>query len=227
MAHDAGLRPLGAGIWIDQTPVRILGTQLAATMTVVRLNDGGLLVHSPIPLTPERGAAVDALGVVALLYAPNLYHHSWLGQWADAYPSARVHAPRALREKRPELRIERVHGEGTFVDGVDELPIGGCRLDETALYVPAAQTLIVADLVHNIGRPVGTWTRVYTKTMGFYDRVALSRALRWTVFSDRAAARKSVDELLARPFERLVVGHGEPLMHDARDTLASAYAFLR
>jgi hypothetical protein len=227
MANEAGLRPFGAGIWIDHTPVRIVGTQLTAAMSVVRSSDGGLLVHSPLPLTAARRAAVDALGTVTQLYAPNLYHHSWLGPWADAYPDARVHGPSALRKKRPELRIDRVHGDGAFVDGIDELRIDGCRLAETALYVHSAQTLIVADLVHNIGRPAGAWTRAYTKAMGFYDRVALSRVLRWTAFSDRAAARTSVDELLARPFERLVVGHGEPLTRDARDALASAYTFLR
>jgi len=46
--------------------------------------------------------------------------------------------------------------------------------------------------------------------MGFYDRVALSRMIRWAAFSDRAAARRSLDELLTRPFDRLIVGHGAP-----------------
>jgi hypothetical protein len=227
MANDCALRPCGDGIWVEHTPVRILGTQLTATMTLVRKSDGSLLVHSPIPLTPERRAAVEALGTVCELYAPNLFHHSWLSAWADAYPHARVHAPRALRTKQPKLHIDRAHGEGAFVDGIDELRIDGCRLNESALYVHSARTLIVADLVHNVGQPAGGWTRFYTKAMGFYDRVALSRALRWTMFSDRAAARRSVDELLARPFERLVVGHGQPLVDQAHGALAAAYAFLR
>ena len=62
--------------------------------------------------------------------------------------------------------------------------------------------------------------------MGFYDRVALSRVLRWTAFSDRAAARRSLDDLLARPFDRIVVGHGTPIDAGGRDALAGAYAWL-
>ena len=87
-------------------------------------------------------------------------------------------------------------------------------------------TLLVADLVHNVGRPTHAWTKVYTKAMGFYDRIALSRAIRWTAFPDRAAARRSVDALLALPFERLVVGHGTPITTGAKEALAAACSWL-
>jgi hypothetical protein len=62
--------------------------------------------------------------------------------------------------------------------------------------------------------------------MGFYDRVALSRMIRWTAFSDRAAARRSLDELLAHPFDRIVVGHGAPLTASGPEALAAAYSWL-
>src|SRR5262245_56505890 len=54
------------GVWLDTATVRFLGLQLTANMTVRRLGDGGLLLHSPIALTPERKAAVDALGPAVL-----------------------------------------------------------------------------------------------------------------------------------------------------------------
>jgi hypothetical protein len=62
--------------------------------------------------------------------------------------------------------------------------------------------------------------------MGFHDRVAISRAIRWGAFTDRPAARKSLERVLAQPFERLVVGHGTPLDTGAREALAAAYAWL-
>jgi len=117
--------------------------------------------------------------------------------------------------------------EPDFAGFIDELHIAGCRLEETVLFVREARTLIVTDLVHNIGRPDDAWTKLYTRSMGFYDRVALSRVLRWTAFSDRVCARKSLDALLALPFEGLVVGHGTPLAEDGPDALAAAYAWLR
>jgi hypothetical protein len=50
--------------------------------------------------------------------------------------------------------------------------------------------------------------------------------IRWAAFSDRAAVRRSLDELLALPFDRLIVGHGAPLAAGGRDALTSAYGWL-
>jgi hypothetical protein len=223
------MRELSNGVWIDNAEVRFLGMHLTATMTVLRLTDGTLLVHSPIALTPERRAAVDALGTVAHLYSPNTYHHLRIGDWAQAYPSARVHASPGLAKKRPDLRIDRMHGstpEPAFAGVVDEIRIEGFRMQETVLLHRPSRTLVVADLVHNIGRPAHAWTALYTTVMGFYDRVALSRMIRLAAFPDRVAARRSVDLVLALPFERIVVGHGEPLLENARAQLEAACAWL-
>lgn len=228
MTTDDPLTALADGVWQSTTPVSFIGLRLSANMTVLRLPGGDLLVHSPVPLTPARRSAVDALGRVAHLYAPNTFHHLWLGEWAAAYPSARVHAPAALTRKHPDLRIDRPHGapEPAFAGVLDELHVDGFRLDESVLYYHPTRTLVVADLVHNVGRPQHGWTALYTKLMGFNNRVALSRMIRWTAFPDRAAARRSLDEILARPFERLAVGHGAPLLAGAHDAVAAAYAWL-
>jgi hypothetical protein len=230
MDHAEGsLAPFAEGMWVTAGPVRFLGLQLTSTMTVLRLGDGSLLLHSPVAMTSERRAAVEALGPVAHLYAPNLWHHLHIGEWAAAFPSARLHAPEGMAKKRGDLRIDRVLGstpEPAFAGIVDEQSIGGFRLKESVLFYRPAGTLVVADLVHNIGRPQHGWTRFYTRTMGFYDRVALSWMLRASAFSDRAAARRSLDELMARPFDRVIVGHGAPIGTGARESLAAAYAWL-
>jgi hypothetical protein len=228
-----GLAAFAEGLWLDTAPVSFLGLRLTATMAVIRLGDGGLLVYSPVPLVPERRAAVEALGPVRHLYAPNVYHHTWLGEWAAAFPHARVHAPPDLARKRPLLRLGRdvrLHGDGpepAFAGHLDEVRIAGCRLGEAVLVHRPSHTLVVADLVHNVGRPAHGWTATYARLMGFHDRVALSRALRWSAFPDRGAARRSLNDLLDRPLERLVVGHGAPLTEGAAEALRDAYAWLR
>jgi hypothetical protein len=233
MAVDATLTRFADGVWLDSEPVRIVGMPLTSTMAVLRLGDGSLLVYSPVALTPARRAAVAALGPVAHLYAPNTFHHLFIGQWAAAFPSARLHAPAGLARKRRDLRIDRTHGgaagaapEPAFAGVLDELPIDGFRLQESVLLHRPSRTLVVADLVHNIGHPPERWTRIYAGAMGFYDRVALSRMLRWAAFPDRAAARRSLDAVLALSFDGLVVGHGAPLASGGREALAAAYSWL-
>jgi len=228
MANN-GLLPFAPGVWIATQPVRFLGLQLTATMTVLRLIDNSLLLYSPVAMTPSRRTDIETHGPIAHLYAPNLYHHLWIGEWATALPSARLHAPQRLASKRSDLRIDRVQGAGAereFAGVIDEFRIEGFRLEETVLFHRPSRTLVVADLVHNVGRPDRPWTRFYTRTMGFYDRVGLSRMLRWTAFSDRAAARRSLDQLLALPFDNLIVAHGKPLTAGAREALAAAYSWL-
>jgi hypothetical protein len=223
------LEPMAPGVWVDSAPVRFLGLHLTANMTVLKLGGDALLVCSPVMLTPERKAAVDALGRVAHLYAPNTYHHLRLGDWSRAYPQARVHAPPGLLRKRPDLRVDRVHGamaEPDFAGVLDEVRIDGFLLQETVLFHRPSRTLVLADLVHNIGRPTHGWTRVYTTLAGFWGRVALSRVIRLSAFPDRVAARRSVDLMLSLPFERVVVGHGPPLLQDAKPQLERALAWL-
>jgi hypothetical protein len=230
MTSTAELARFADGVWLDTTPVRHLGLHLTTTMAVLRLGGGALVLASPVALTPERRAAVEALGPVAHLYAPNLFHHRFIGAWAEAFPAARVHAPQGLRRKRPDLRVDRTHDAGpdpALAGSVEELRVDGCRLEESALFHRPSGTLFVADLVHNLGRSPHGWTRAYSQAMGFCDRVALSRMLRWTAFADRARARRSLDDILALPSERVVVGHGAPLVDGARDALAAAYAWLK
>lgn len=226
---DPALTRLTDGVHLASVPVRHLGLHMTATMAVLRLGGDKLLLYAPVRMTPELRAAVSALGSVTHLYAPNLYHHLFIGDWSAAFPAARLHAPPGLRQKRPDLRIDRLHpgpAEPDFAEHVDELPISGFRLEESVLYHRASRTLVVADLVHNLGRPTHAWTAFYARSMGFYDRVALSRMLRWAAFSDRQSARRSVDAVLAQPFERLVVGHGTPLGAEAREALRQAYTWL-
>jgi hypothetical protein len=143
--------------------------------------------------------------------------------------------PRHTCTRRPRLRPSGATFESTASmtrcvrrspTPSSRFPSTAFRMAETVLVHRPSATVVVTDLVHNIGRPTHLWTKAYTSACGFYDRVAQSRVIRWTAYSDRGAARRSVDALLAQPFERLIVGHGEPLAEDAHAALATATAWL-
>ena len=94
------LRPVSEDLFVLDVPFRIGGMELGGRMTVIRLPDGGLWLHSPVKLDAAARSAVEALGPVRFLVAPNTMHHLALGDWAAAYPSAKVLAPAGLRQKR-------------------------------------------------------------------------------------------------------------------------------
>lgn len=197
-------------------------------MTAVRLPDGSVWVHSPIPLETSR-ADVDALGEVRHIVLPNLYHHLFASEWAEAYPKAIVHAPRRLRRKRADLRIdadlsETPHSEwgGALVP----LHIDGCALDETVFVHPATRTLVSSDLTESFATSDHLPTRLYLKAAGLENRIGWSRFLRF-MYRDHDAARRSIDRLLEHDFERIVVAHGRPIESDARQAIVQTFCFLR
>jgi hypothetical protein len=107
----AQLEPWADGVWTVAAPQRMMGLHLGTRMTVVRLPGGELLLHSPVPLTDGLRGDIDALGRVAHIVAPNLFHHLHAGDAAAAYPDALLHAPAPLAKKRPDLRIGATLGE--------------------------------------------------------------------------------------------------------------------
>jgi hypothetical protein len=102
----SSLQVIADGIWAVQAPLQYLGVlQIGTRMTVLRAGDG-LVVHSPIPIDDELKTAIDALGRVDFVIAPNAYHHLFAGDAAKAWPQAKLLAPTALRQKRKDLRVE-------------------------------------------------------------------------------------------------------------------------
>ncbi|MFP6683339.1 MAG: DUF4336 domain-containing protein, partial [Polyangiaceae bacterium] len=77
----------------------------------IRLMDGSLFVHSPVQLSDATRAKVDEHGVVKHIVSPNKLHHLYMGDWADAYPAAKLYASPGLGKKRGDLRFEATLGD--------------------------------------------------------------------------------------------------------------------
>jgi hypothetical protein len=205
------------------------GFRFPARMTALPLARGRLALVSPVPIDAALAARIGALGEVAYLIAPNLLHHMYLADAISRYPEARVLAPRALRTKRPDLRIDLALEDTLpeeLTSAVSIQPIEGApKLDEFVFFHRATRTLLVTDLVFNIEQPEGLFAHLVLRLVGAYKRLASSRALRVMV-KERARCAESVRELLALPFETLVMAHGEIVREDARVRLAEALSWL-
>lgn len=105
------LQSFDEGVWIDTRPAKFWGVETGSRMTVVRLSEGGLFVHSPVALDEETRREIDALGEVRAVVAPSLFHHLHVAGWLSRYPSAVVAACPGLEWKRPDLAFTAVLGD--------------------------------------------------------------------------------------------------------------------
>ena len=224
------LRRLADDVWVTERPQRFFGLPVGARMTVIRLSGGRLLLHSPLPLDAEIRAELDALGRVAYAVAPNRLHHLYAGDVVRAYPDARLWVAPGLPEKRPDLVHAGVLGDEAPVEWRGELEQAFFRgrpyENEVAFFHPATRTLILCDLAFNFG-PRDAWpTRVLMSLLRSYGKLGPSK-LDPLLIRDRAAARASLDRILAWDFDRVIVAHGDVQESGGYPLMRDGYAWLR
>jgi hypothetical protein len=222
-------RKLEENLWVDEQPLKFMGLEVGARMTVVQLADGALWVHSPLRLTPERRQTVDALGPVRFLVAPNKYHHLFIGDWMTAYPQAQSFAAPGLPEKRKDLRFHAVLSEQAPAEWAGQIEVlpwrGAPMMSEVVFFHRPSRTLIVTDAAHNIGEDTTPFTRFMFKALGGYGGLSTSLVDRF-VTRDRAAARATVDTLLKWDFQRVIMAHGHIVEQDGARAFREAYSWL-
>jgi len=154
MPHQ--LRAIGDNIWIAEGPVvDFYSFPYPTRMVVARLATGALWVWSPIALTTDLRAAVEALGQPAYLASPNKIHHLFLGEWATAYPNATLWGLPSVIRKRPDLTFAGALDDvapPAWRDEIDQVVFRGSPfMDEIVFFHRASRTAIFADLIENFG----------------------------------------------------------------------------
>jgi hypothetical protein len=213
MDHPALTRVFDDVWQLEGAPLRMPGgARLPIRSTVVRLPDRSLVLYSPVKLADADAAAIDALGEVAHLVAPNRFHHLFLGAAAARWPRATVHGAPGLAAKRADLTFHRELGrdvEPAWQGALEVEAIAGVpRMSEVVIHHGPSGALICCDLVFHIGRPANFASRMAFGMMGVGgERLAQSRVWR-LLRNDRAAARRSIERVLSWPIQGVVPTHG-------------------
>ena len=61
-------------VWAAERAFVWFGIDVGGRMAVVRLADGSIWVHSPVPLDPDLKVEIDKLGPVQHIVSPNYEH---------------------------------------------------------------------------------------------------------------------------------------------------------
>jgi hypothetical protein len=200
-------------------------------MAAIRLTNGDLFVWSPIALTPELKAQIDALGRVAHLVSPNKIHHLFLAQWKAAYPSARLYAPPGLARRRKELHFDTALGDApdaAWAADVDQVRMGGSlAMTEIVFFHGKSRTAIFADLIQNFAPGwFKGWRGVLARLDGITARdPGAPREWRFS-FRNRKAPRKALARIVAWQPEQVVMAHGDMVRRDGTEFIRKAFRWL-
>jgi hypothetical protein len=223
-------RKIADDLWIHDADVPLpMGFSIPGRMTIVRRGDGSLTVHSPLPIDPGTARAIDALGEVRALVAPNCLHHLFLKPAAERYPKARVFAAPGLEKKVSGLDLAPLPASGPLDSLDDGLVVrridGAPTVTEHVLLHRASRSLVVTDLVFNLHRTASSGMRAVLWLGRAWKRPAQSLSWRFFV-KDRAAATRSLADVLDWPFDRIIPAHGDVIERDARETLRRLTAWM-
>jgi hypothetical protein len=221
------LKALAANLWQVEGA---LSNGLPRNMTVYRLPDGGLLLYSVVAMHEDGMGALERLGRPAIMVMPHDRHAMDAPFYKRRYPDLRVlapdpHSPRAVPvdgdiTELGALGIAAYALPGTtYREVVLELPIddgvaGGVALCGTELLSSVVSLPgLKGVLLRGLGPPGG----------GF----GVARVVKWREVSDRQRVQSWLRSLAERPEVRMVlVGHGSPVMREARTALRHAAAQL-
>lgn len=214
---------LDPDLWVIEHPFKLLGAHLGTRTTVIRLNDGSLLLHSPGTALASLKAELEQLGPISSLLAPNTMHHLALPATAELFPEAKVYGPTGLKAKQPELQI--LEPESAL--WAPELPMlllsGFGQLEERAVYHRPSRSLILTDLVFNLQHTEHRWTRLFMRLNDGYGKFGPTRMAR-TMIKDKAQMSQTLKKLLEWDFDRVIMSHGDVLKKNGKQALKASFA---
>lgn len=187
-------------------------------MTVVKLQNGDLFLHSPIAYDAGLAERLLAKGTVRHLVSPNQFHYAHIGEWARAFPEAITWAASPRVRRRAQARGVDVQFKNDLPtaapdewrEEIDQVVVPGGYFGEFAFFHKRSRTLILADTIFNlepdkIGQP---WRFAAWLTGMSYPDGGLFFGMRLPLLLQRRKTRAAVDKMLSWQPERIILSHG-------------------
>lgn len=228
------METLANNIWIiDGECVQFLGLPFSTRMTIIRLENGDIWVHSPIKLTSNVKEQLNTLGKVTYLIAPNHLHHLFLTDWIRDYPDAEVYGTNEVIKKRDDIAFTAsLNCKQRWpwqADVEQELFSGSPLMEECVFYHKSSGTLIVTDLIENFsGTNFNYWQRTVAKWVGILAPNGKT-PLDWRLsfMFGKAKARRHFKKIVSWEPKRIVMAHGKIIRENASNFLAESFKWLQ
>jgi hypothetical protein len=218
-------------IWICEYPVRFGGMDLFARTTIIKLDNGELIVHDPCKIDDDLKSEIDLLGTVRFIVAPGSYHHLFVTDFQAKYPGAETFLCPGLERKRPDINFDWILGnkpdprwEGTL----EQVLIQGTRyIWEMAFFHKPSKTLLLVDLLENIGddyqHEAGLLLQFWWKSvfrMWNNPKAAPEYQMGW---GDKHKVKTGLNKILSWDADSVILAHGEIIEHNVNSILRTAW----
>jgi len=216
------MKQLHQDLWIADKAFKFLAVDLGNRMTIVRLKDNLLLLHSPVEYSDDLKEELKTIGEVRYLISPNHYHDLYIEKWQIEYPQA-IHF--SLQKKFGlHKNLDEVAEISDIVSELVILPVQGMpKVEEYVFFHPASKSLILTDLAFNIPRDVTAWSKIFFSLNGSFDRFGPSRLMR-SMIKDANKFQYSLQQIMNWDFERIILSHGNIIENDAKTTFAKGFS---
>ncbi len=218
-------------IWILEYPVRFAGMDLFGRMSIIKLSNGDLLIHDPARIDQALKQQIDALGEVKFILAPGSYHHLFVTDFQQIYPQAETFICPGLEQKRPDISFDWILGnqpDPRWADDLDQVFVHGSKhIWEVAFLHKPSQTLILVDLLENIGDDyqhkagwlLQFWWKLVLR-MWNNPKAAPEYQMGW---GDKQLVRQGFQQILDWNAQRIILQHGELIEGDVNQVLTRAW----
>jgi len=200
-------------------------------MTIIRLKNGNLALHSPIFLEGDAKLKLDALGQIAYILVPNAWHTLDTKKVHEQYPDSKIMVPLGLKENL----AQRFPVHGTYEENwtdlllleIDVCIVGGLKKPEALLFHKDSKTLVLADLFFNfLPNDFSGFTKLL---MNFNQatRFGTTRIYQWSMVKNKAEFKSSLEEIQKKwDVLRIIMGHGHIVEKDGGHLIDAALANL-
>jgi hypothetical protein len=191
-------------------------------MTVVRLRNGDLFLHSPIKYDESLAAELRSIGTVRHLVSPNQWHYAHIGEWQRAFPGAITWASPGVRQRARARHIEvdftRELGPqppDEWREEIDQTLVPGGIFKEFVFFHKASRTLILTDVIMNLelDKIDEPW-RTFAKLAGMYHpHGQIFFGMRLPLLIQRRKAKAAFEKIRSWEPEAILLAHGRPIDH--------------
>lgn len=226
-------KPLASNIGIVDGPFEffsVAGARMpmpfTTRMTVVRLSNGDLFLHSPTAYDQGLAAQLEQMGRIRHLVSPNQWHYAHIGEWQRAYPDAIAWGSVAARQRAHARKIDvqftrylDADAPPEWGDQIDQTIMPGGIFKEFVFFHRASRTLILTDTVMNLdaGKTGQPW-RTLAKLVGMNaPGGGIFFGMRLPLLLQRQKAKAAFEKIQSWRPQRIVLAHGTIFETDVED----------